>query len=373
MAAFVDKVTVQAEGVGQLDRFTTIDLTSDMVGPYNAAFEMGDDGSWEALGAFAAHGQKTQVKVNGATQMTGKVVLNDSPSDAANGTNVRFAVVSKIHEAMLASADPDIRVKDATLLDVVLAAYEGLGMTVDDFIYKQDIARKLATGKSVIGSPPIKGLEAYDEKAARVAPPESIHMFVDRHLRRFGFIHWDAPDGRIVIGTVDDTQAPTFYFRHFIGPAGRENNVISISRNKDWSEIPSVLGVFGVGGKAGFRKSKVRSVVEDQDLVDAGFYRPVLIIADGIKDQAQAERAAAREMSARRKVKDTWSIKVDGFSQAEGGGRAVFGVDTVCDVVSNLIGGPAGAYYLVRSVLHLSASDGATAEITAIKKGLWVI
>lgn len=373
MTAFLDKIVIESEGAGAFDRFTTLDLTCDMVAPFEAAFEVGDDGTFNELEKFIAHGKKFRVKVNNATQMTGQVILNDSPSDASGGTNVRFTVRSKIHEAMLASADPDIRVKDATLKDVLLKAYLGLGLSESDFVFQQDLARSLATGvKHKSGGDKItKGLEEFTEQSARVAPPESIYQFVDRHLKRFGLLHWDSPDGKIVIGAPNDEQEPTYYFRHLIGKAGAANNVASIQRGLDWSEIPSLLGVFGAGGKSGFRKAKVKALAQDDDVIAAGFYRPVLIISDGIKTQQQAGAAATREMSARRKTKDAWVIKCDSLSYFDSGTRSVYGVDVVCDIVSNLIGGPTGAYYVTKVTHHLSASEGACCELTVIKRGIW--
>lgn len=368
-----DVLEVEAEGLGVLDAFTSFDLTLDMTSPCEAAFEVGDDATWDALLSSWAPGQKYRTRVNGCLMHTGRVVLDDLPVDSSSGAVTRFTVRSLTHEAYYASADPDISVKDATLLDVVLAAYAPLGLTKADFIFNADLARNLMTGKTRSSGKAEADLTAMKLDQARVNPPETIYQFVDRHLRRFGIIHWDSPDGRIVVSAPNDDVDSIFRFDLFNGAEGRINNVLHAEWVRDLSQVPTVLGVFGEGGKAGFRKSKVRAIITDGDAVAAQFYRPVLIIADGVKTQAQAERAAAREMSARRKNKDVWTMTVDGLSYWDGSSLTPYAIDAPCTVSCGLAAGPNGGYYCPKLAMHLTVADGFTTDLTLIRRGVWVV
>jgi len=115
----------------------------------------------------------------------------------------------------------------------------------------------------------------------------------------------------------------------------------------------------------------VRGYAAQQAVTDAGFYRPVLIVNEGVKTDALAQRHANRELTNRSMRFDTWTIKVDGLSYWDGGNRIPFGVDTVCDVQSAVAGGPQGAYLIHRTSMSRNASEGDTTELTLLKRGIW--
>ena len=142
---------------------------------------------------------------------------------------------------------------------------------------------------------------------------------------------------------------------------------------RDLSAVPTVLGVFGEGSKAGYAKSKVRALITDQDAVDAQFYRPVLIIADGITTQAQAEHAAQQEMSTRRLHKDAWTMTVDGLSSWDGSASVPFAIDSPVAVSCGLAAASNGGYYCTKAVMHRSPDNGDTTDLTLIRRGVWVI
>jgi prophage tail gpP-like protein len=182
---------------------------------------------------------------------------------------------------------------------------------------------------------------------------------------------WDSPDGRLVVGEPDDEQRPLYSFRMYGDSRRNQNNILSASRAKDWSGVPSTIFVAGTGHKQGWSKAQVRGFAQQAELIAAGLYRPVLIINEGLKNDANALSQAQREMTGRIQRMDTWTIKVDGLSYWDGSQRIPYGVDTVCEIDSTAAGGPSGAYLVHRVSMSRSANDGDTTELTVLKRGLW--
>lgn len=364
---------MEATGLGRFDRFTSLAIANDLTMPSEAGFEVGDDGSWLELEDFVRHGTEYKVYVDRSLRLTGRVILNDIPIDAQSGAVVRFTVRTKLADAMYASADPKTRVgKGATVKDFLIALYAPLGYTEKDFVFDADVARNLLTGRSTTTGKVAKTFEALTEEKAKVNPPETIFAAADRHLRRFGLMHWDAPNGKIVVGEPNNEQLPLYNFR-LLHPNGQRNNLLSAQRLKDWSDVASVIGVFGRGGSWNLSAIPVRSIVEDDDLLTAGFYRPIIIQSDGLANNVQAYKQALREQGARIKQKDTWVFMIDGFAYRDGNTRIAYAIDTIADVNTTAAGGPTGAYLIHRVELRRDAAGGDVANLFAVKKGIWVI
>ncbi len=377
MARLPDQLKIEAVGAGGgkgvLDNFTSFMITHDLTSPSEAALELGDDGSWASLEQYIAPGTEYRVFLNDRLSLSGRVEVDDIPLDAEGGAVVRFTVRTKIADAMYASARQKIRVKNTSIKDFLLELYDPLGYAESDFVFDPATSRDLMTGKDTAnkGRPTRVDLEPIKLDAARVNPPETIYAAADRHLRRHGLLHWDTPDGKIVVSAPNDSQDPIYYLRMMRGERGRENNILGATRTKDYSGIPSVVGVFGVGGKSNFAKSKVSALAKDDDVIAAGFHRPVSIIAEAIKTNALAERAAAREMSARSKRKDAWELEIDGLSWWSGTENVPWGIDTVCNVETDLAGGALGAYYIHRVVQRRDADSGDVTNLSVLRRGIW--
>lgn len=365
-----DTVKVEAVGVGTFDRFTSLVIANDFMAPAEASFEVGDDGSWNELESFVANGTIYKVFVNGFLRLTGRVEIVDIPIDT-DGAVIRFTVRTKLADAMYASANPKTKISGVSIKQFLLALYEPLGYAESDFIFDADVSRNLMTGVSRTSGKTPTDLEPLREEQAKVTPPETIYAAADRHLQRHGFMHWDAGDGRIVVGAPNDEQDPIYRLRMLQGANGRENNILSATRTKDWSEVASVLGVFGIGGKGDFQRSSVRSVLEDADLIAKNLYRPVLVIQEAIKSQGLAERAARREVMNRSMRKDSWDITSDGLSHWTGNETIQWAIDNVADITTTVAGGPVGPYLLHRTELRRTADDGDVARVSLVKKGVW--
>ena len=186
-------------------------------------------------------------------------------------------------------------------------------------------------------------------------------------------MHWDSPDGKIVVGTPNDEQFPLYYFKMVAGAEATNNNLLRATRVQDWSDLATRIGVFGTGGKRDYSKASIRGFAEDADMTKAGFYRPIIIIADGINKQALAERAAKRELSARSKRKDAWELTIDGLTFWDGYHAIPYAIDTTCDLETSAAGGPAGAYYIHRVVCTLDPAQSTTTTLSVVAKGVWEI
>lgn len=368
----LDTVRAEAVGVGVLDRFTSFAIASDLMMPSEANFEVGDDGTWSALEQFVKPGTEYRVFVNNALRLSGRVEVGTVPIDL-QGSVVQFTVRTKLADAWFASADPRTKTNGVSIKQFLLDLFKPLGFGEADFVFDADVSRNLMTGVSRTSPKPAVDLEPLQEEQAKVNPPETIYQAADRHLRRHGMMFWDAPNGKIVVGAPDDGQEPLYYFRSMFGAQGSQNNVLSATYVNDISEAATVLGVYGAGGKAGFQQAKVRGLVEDADLIAAGFYRPVLIIAEGLKTKALAQRAATREATNRNKKRGGWDIKVDGLSYWNGNTSIPFGIDTVCDVRTSAAGSPSGAYLVTRIESTRDPNNGDMTRLVVLKKGLWVL
>lgn len=371
-ARYLDTVRVESENGESFDIFNSLSVANDFMAPSEAAFEVGDDGTWAELENITGLGKKFKVFVNDRLRLTGRVELNDIPIDPSSGAVTRFCVRTLMADAMYACANPNVNVKSTSIKDFILYLWAPLGVKESDFVFNADVSRNLMTGISSDGTKPKVALEELNEEQAKVNPPETIYQASERHLQRHGFMLWDAPDGKIVVGAPDDKQSILYQFRMF-GEASRRNmnNILSMHRIRDVSGVPGLIYMAGTGGNKDWTKSKVRGFVIQNEVEQAGFYRPVLIVNEGLKNDKLAQRQAEREMTNRSKRLDTWTVNVDGLSYFDGMERYQYSIDTTAEVISSVAGGPNGAYLVTRVQLNRNVNEGDTAELTLLKRGLW--
>ena len=374
-----DTVTVEAFGTPgsptlefNFERFTSLSVTNSIVSAAEASFELGNDGSFDDLSELVDIGAEFRVLVNDRARMTGRVEVFNCPADARQSTTQRFVVRTKLSDAMYASAPQGIRLKNASIRDFVLACYEGIGLTEADFDFRGDTSRDLMTGRPTSGGRAPKDLEPLKEDAAKVQPPESVFEAVDRHLRRHGLLHWDSPDGKIVVAAPDDTQEPLYFFQLVRGEGGKINNCLSAERMRDVSQSPTALGIFGKGGKKDFSKSKVRGIFQNDDLLNRGFTRSVVIVDEGVKDAELAQRRANREAAARNRQLDAFTLRTDGLSFRDGSFNIEYAPDTTTDLLLEQLGGAVGTYYCEGVTLSRDLS-GDFADLQLVAKDIWVL
>ena len=282
-----DRIRVESEA-GTLDRFNSIEITNDLTSPSQCGFDIGDDGSLPALEDIVRHGKTFRVYLNDRLRLTGRVYVQEVPGSAANGTTVNVVVRTKLADAYYASADPRVRVEKTSIKDFLLAVYAPLGVGANDFVVKANLERDLMTGVGTNGERPPANLEPMKVDAAKVTPPESIYEAAAKHLRRFGLLHWDTPDGRIYVGAPDDQQQPLYRLVCKRGAASRQNNLLDFHRIADWTDVPSSIEVYGGPGGKDIAKARLKAVAEWPD-VKAQFHRPVIVVNEGAKTKEQVE------------------------------------------------------------------------------------
>lgn len=353
--------------------WTSFTVRSSIVAPAEASFELGDDSGWGRINTLCELGAQFVVMVDDRPRFAGRVEALSSPSDAQQSTSQSFVLRTLLSDAAYASAPHGVRLKGASIKDFILACYAGIGLTEPSFIFKADVSRDLMTGRSSRGQRTAPALEPMTEEQAKVNPPETIFAAVDRHLRRHGLLHWDGPDGRIVVGAPDDRQDCVAMLRSFRWPNGQFNNVMRIDRQQDVSQSPTVLGVFGVGGGVNFSKAKVSTTLFNEDLIRRGFRRTVVIVDEAVKTKGLAGARANREFSTRNRSLDRLSVTVDGLAYRDGSELLPWTPDTTVDVIAEQLGGAIGTYYLEEVEMRRSISDGDTTQLSLVRQGCWVL
>jgi hypothetical protein len=360
---------------GVLENFTSFTISNDITQPSEASFEMGDDGSFGSMARFTAPGVIYKVFINDLLRLSGRVEFRDVPLNPSQGSVIRFTVKTLLSDANFASARQGIKFKDVAIKDYLLDLYAQLGFTEDDFIFNNPAeARDQMTGviSTNQGFPQFVDITTHKVGDAKVRPPETIYEAADRQLRRHGLMHWDSPDGKIVVSAPNDTQKALYTLWCKRGPGSENNNVLGINRIQDFSGIPSIIGIFGTSGRRGFPGGgRISSIKTDSDVIEAGFNRPVIVISKGIRKQSIADRAVARELAARSKRKDAFTVDIDGLSFWTGDANIPFGYDTVVDVQADVAGGLLGSYYLHRASMTRDAGAGDRTQLTLLKAGVW--
>lgn len=377
----IDVVRINAVGTPQnttlfdfnFQDWTSFRVTNSIVAPAEAAFELGDETGWQRIQTLCGLGAVFCVVVNDRSRLLGRVEALSSPCDADQGTVQSFVVRTKMSDAVISSAPQKVQIKNSSIKDFVLACYAGIGLRESDFDFQADVSRDLMTGKPSKGGRPPRPLEPLKEEQAKVNPPESIFSAVDRHLRRHGYLHWDGPDGRIVVGAPDDQQEAMGMLCCYRFPNGQMNNLLSIERTNDVSQAPTRLGVFGVSSGKDTSKTRLFGERRNQDLIDRGFQRSVIINDEAMKTPSLAEARARRELATRNRGLDRLTVTVDGLSYTEGSYLFPWSPDTVFDVVATHLGGALGNYYLEEAELSRSAQQGDVSRITMVKQGVWVL
>lgn len=369
-----DKIVVATES-GNLERFSSLEVVNDLAGQSEATFEIGDDGSWSSLASEIYPGKPYTVWLNDRIRLVGRAEVNNVPT-SDRGMVVRLTVRTRMADARYASADPSIRTKDVSIKNFVLACYAGVGLYESDFCFEAFAARDLMTGKSGKTQAPVD-LEPINAEQAKINPPETIFQAVERHLKRHHAAHWDAPDGRILVDAPDDTQSPLYRLLAKRGAASKANNVLSITRVRDWSEVASTVRVYGQSaGRVDPRKAMGGEAVQAEvDAVRAStgdFSRLVLIPTQQVRDKGAAEAQAKRELTARSKRMDAWDVLVDGWSYWSGTEQINWATNTTVDLDCDMLGGTCGRYLIHRVRCTLNDS-GCQTQLSLLAPGLWVL
>lgn len=393
-----DRITVEAYGVEgstsidfNFEDWTSLALTSTILQPAEASFELGDQTGWDRLTELVELGSQFRVFVDDRLRLTGRIEQINSVSDARQSATQRFTIRTKLSDAVFSSAPQNVRLQGRTVREFLLALYKDIGLGEADFDFRGDVSRDVMTGRitkgphafgrrrgvdgRLIADPP-QGFEALEEteENSKVQPPESIFEAADRHLRRHGLLHWDGPDGKIVVAPPNDMQDPIGQLRSIRGEdgsAGQFNNLLSLERDQDVSQAPTEMGVFGMGGKAGFSRASVSAVIRNQALIDRGFTRRAAVLDEGLTSKAIATRRACREFVTRSRGLDRITVTVDGLSYRDGVEPIPWAPDTTVEVFDDTLGGVLGVYYVEEVQMQRDAGSGDVTRLSLVRQGVW--
>lgn len=357
-----------------VDRATQYEVATDLLAPSAARFELGDDGTWSAIRDALGIGAQFAVSVNDKPRLTGRLLTRNLAVSGDAGATVQVVVRTKLADAMFTAVDPKIGVKNTTLKAILLAAFDRMGLTESDFIFRTDVARDLVTGRSK-GGQETPDLAKMKEDEARPHPPETVWSFAERHCSRFHLMMWDAPDGRIVVGAPDDAQDPTYYMTAHRGIAAATNNLLSAQKTEDFEEVPAEMWVYGVGGGKEQTRARIKFMSADPVLagVEPFLDRTAMVIDESIVTQAQAVARARRELMRRRLMSDSWVLETDGLSYWTGSERVPYGIDAVANVAVDVAGGANGAYLVYQTRMTGSANGAHTTSLTCCGRGIWAL
>lgn len=366
-----DKIRIEGER-GSFDLYEQIDLVQDLYDVSSCTMLVGDDGAWRALENIVDPGKEFRIYVNDRLQMTGRAEVNEAPVDAENGASLSLTCRTKMSDARYASADPKTKVSNTSIKDFILALYAPLGYALKDFLFVPGTDVDLMTGKARGVKTPTD-LEPIKADQAKVNPPETIFEAASRHLRRHHLMHWDASDGRIIVGRPATNGQPLYRMLCKRGSDSAANNVLSVKPIRDWSEVPSEVWVFGGTTGKDIAKAPFRGVSVDLDLarVQAAtghFNRPVTIPAEGAKSADLADSQALRERQARSKRKNAWEVVLDGLTWWDGSTSTPIALGTIAEMDVDTIAGRAnGPFILVRVARTLSAERGAVTTCSLVE------
>ena len=366
----VDIISLEGEA-GALRIFDRVDVTNDITGPATASFIIGDDGSYESSYRAIAHNKPFTVYLNGNPRLKGVVVSQEIPDEARGGTAIELRVTTRFADAYVASAEPTLKVENTSIRDFITRLLSPIGYEESDLVFSAQAERDLMTGRPTRGGAAPADLEKIQVQQAKINPPETIYDAGMRHLKRHSLMWWDAPDGRIYIGTPDVDQKPLYRFRSKRGARAQGNNVLSMRRIADWYEVPTNVTIFGGLVNKQISKATVTATAANADMINAGFYRPVYMPAEQIKTLDGAERQARRDLAQRSKRKDAYEITVDGWTYWDGTTAIPYAPNTTADVDLDALGGVQGRYYIHKVTMREDARGSSQTTLSLVHPNVW--
>lgn len=367
MTAPADRITVEG-APGAFDRFERLTLVQSITAPAELVMETGDLASFGALASAFALGAPWRVYLNGRLRFQGRVYDVDETLSADGGTT-SVMIRSRFHDAHYASADPAIRLVGASVAQFIAALYAPLGYTAADIVIAPGADRDIMTGRSAAGAAPAVPLEPLRGEQSKVNPPETIQAAAERILKRLGLMHWETPDGKLYVGKPDDAQQPLYLFRCEVGSPG--NNVTSVKRARQGSDVPSEVRVFGQTTDRDGTNPQRFTVTEAVPGMSWS-YRPVILPAEGARTRAAAQAQAKRERAQRMRRLDALDVALDRWSYWNGTEAIPLAPNTTAEVKAGLLG-LLDRYYVERVQFTLSADASTSTSLSLVAPGTWEV
>lgn len=163
---------------------------------------------------------------------------------------------------------------------------------------------------------------------------ERWHEFVRRHIDRAGLFLWAAADGSFILSEPNWRQKPTYRITRRRGQARNQVNVTRAEYED--STVPRYSGVviYGRGGGRKFGRAKSKAAYLDDEMINWG-YRRLLVLRDAnVQTIAQAEYLGRRKIAEGRRAgwQLVYTLSGHTLPSLVGGGRAVVVPDTIAEV-----------------------------------------
>jgi hypothetical protein len=365
-----DDIWIEGER-GRFDRFSHLEISTDLFGEAQCTFSVADDRAWRTLRDLLAPGRDYRVLCNGLVQFVGRVDCDELPTTVDDGTTIQVVLRTRLADTRVGTADPKVRVENTTIKKFILDLYAAHGFVEEDFLFVSDVDRDLVTGRKA-GRPAPVDLEPLQADKAKVQPTETTEAAAKRHLERHHLMLWEGGSGLICVGIPNDQQPPFYRFEQRRGVC----NFRDARPVRDWGDVPSSIRVYGGNIGGSLARASVVGIARDPDLVTAGrgvhFRRPVVLNVQGIKDVARAQAQARRELAMRSRRKAAWEIRCDDWTFWDGSRSTPFAIATTADVdVETHDGTDLRGQFLVTSVRKsYTIDEGAQASLTLLQQGL---
>ena len=275
-----------------------------------------------------------------------------------------FSVTGRDHMSAVVDSDvlPSIQLKDVTLDEVIrklltepFAGQQAGFYKAGSVIIDNDANRKLLTGVPVkVRKKPKKSLQELQIDSAKAKAGETVYQYLERHCRRFGLMIWGTADGKVVIGQPDYEQEPSYHLH--CSRKNPERSNMTPQWKRSFKSRASEIHVFGESRSHDFTSSKIHAVVYDEELRQAGLFRPLTIHDNQARTQDHAEQRARLELSKRLMDANRISAVVQDHVDPETG--AVWTIDTIATVTWDDAGLMEAPRHIVKRTFTRSREGG---------------
>lgn len=354
--------------------YSSVDFSTGIHEPATLSLQVGDTGSWRDLSRIFYPGEACKLYCAERLLFTGRFETNKVPTNPTSGAIAHIVARSRCSDARYTTAKVETKVTDVSIKEFIVALFAPLKFTESDFVFDATADRNLVTGVRGKDKAPVD-LETMQEAKAKVQVGETIFDAATRHLKRYHLAIWDGADGKIVVGAPNDSQVPIFTLRS--KRDGRaSNNIASPDRTRDWSEVAMRIEVVGKSSNTSADQTPLKGIAIDDDVTSVfnktgHFSRALSLALDGPKTLEKAQAQALRELSSRRKNKDSWTQHLDRWTYWTGRQIIPWALNTTVDVEVDSIGAEGAGRYLIHSIQRgLDANGGATCTLELAAPGV---
>lgn len=322
------------------------------------------------------------IKINGAKQQTGWV---GSPGTDGSGDSGTLIVVNgrdmmaPIHDMFIAS---EKSFQDASYLALAGAIKDLAGVPGLVISTSNGKNRNMMTGTKVHTYKEPETVQEILEDAGQdgvvyrtitAKLGERGYHFLKRYLDRVGLFFWCTGDGNFILSEPNAHQKPTWKIVRRRGQTSDETAILGHSyRNNSDPPRYSECRVYTRGGGRLKGRGVLKGLFEDQEMIDWGFQRPLVVRDVKGTTASQAAFLARRKLAEGRRSAWHFAYTMAGHSfptvvnGQPTGPRAVWAPDTLVSVHDEEIG-IFGDFYL-GDVSH-SFSSGTTSKIKLMRPG----